>query len=388
MSEKKYYNWQEVLHDAKLRLPGFVFDFIHGGAGEEQLLTHSRRVLDQLSLLPLVLRDTSVQSTTQTLFGTNYTLPIAIAPTGLNALICPGGDQLLAKAAKTIGIPFILSTAANCSISDIKTATNQPPWFQLYVVNRDSAAYLVNLAQSMECEVLVVTADVPVGGQRLRDIKNGFTLPFRLSPRILFDCMKNFSWSRSQFLARKKLSFPLMESGPLYKSADTSLFSRNFDPSISWEDISQLRRLWKGKLVIKGILHPQDALRAVDMGIDGIIVSNHGGRQLDIAPTSIEMLPYIVNAVKDKITILVDGGIRSGEDILKALALGADTVLIGRLALYGLAAEGESGVVKVLRMVQEQLLRNMSLLGCTNLEQLRNTDVVNKQVFIEKKKII
>lgn len=299
-------------------------------------------------------------------------MPVAIAPTGLNGLIRPSGDQLIAQAAAAQGIPFILSTAANCSLEQICDVTGIPPWFQLYVMNREDAFQLIDRARALACKVLVVTVDVPVSGNRIRDLRNGFTLPFKPTWPVLCDCINRPAWSMKQFKTINKLSFPMLNSGPLHRKRVKQLFSRSFDTSFSWKDIAIIRDRWKGVLVLKGILNPDDAVQACKLGVDGIIVSNHGGRQLECAPASLTMLPAVVAAVKNKITVFLDGGIRSGEDVLKALALGADGVLAGRLPLYGLAAAGGNGVSAIMAQLQKEILTAMSLTGCTTLNDVRN----------------
>lgn len=241
------------------------------------------------------------------------------------------------------------------------------PWFQLYVMNREEALVLIERARSLACKVLIVTVDVPESGNRIRDLRNGFTMPFRPSWSVLRDCISRPSWSMKQFKTIKKLSFPMLNSGALHRAREKQLFSRSFDTSFSWKDIAVIRDRWKGALVLKGILNPEDAVYACKLGVDGIIVSNHGGRQLECAPASLTMLPAVVAAVKNKVTVLFDGGIRSGEDVLKALALGADGVLAGRLPLYGLAAAGGNGVSAIMALLQKEILTAMSLTGCASL---------------------
>jgi (S)-mandelate dehydrogenase len=328
--------------------------------------------------------DTSAKTTSHNLFGTQYKLPVAIAPTGLNGLITPEGDQMIARAAAAHGIPFILSTAANCSMKQIIEITGVAPWFQLYVINKTTAFGLIDQVEKLGCKVLIVTVDVPVSGNRLRDRRNGFTMPFKPTLPMLIDCIRYPAWGLKQLNAAQKLRFPILNSGPLYSSRENPLFSRSFDDSLCWKDIIEIRNRWKGILILKGILHPEDAIQANNIGVDGIVVSNHGGRQLESAPTSLEMLPHISAAVKNKMVILLDGGVRCGEDIIKSIALGADGVLTGRLPLYGLAARGLDGVSQVLSMLQREILTAMSLIGCTTINDIKHTGLIkytSHQIF-------
>jgi len=365
MKEKKLHDWRDWQAAAQRRLPRFAFDFIEGGAGEEDALRHNREAFRHVCVTPGVLRGTAAVDTSLTLFGMKQDLPLAIAPTGLNGLICPGGDALLARAAAANAISFVLSTAANQSLEAVTEAAGQPPWFQLYMIDAATTAALVERARRVECPVLVVTVDVPVSGHRLRDARNGLRFPLRRGLPLLRHFVSRPAWTLAQARAHNAHTFPLLDG-----AGHARLFNRAFDPGISWNDIARLRDQWKGAMIIKGILHEDDAAKAAQLGMDGIIVSNHGGRQLAAAPPPLSVLTSVAAAAKG-MKVLMDGGIRSGEDIVKALALGADAVLIGRLALYGLAANGVQGVSDVLSLLKSQLTTTMHLMGCADIESVK-----------------
>jgi (S)-mandelate dehydrogenase len=365
-------------HRARSRLPRAVFDYVDGGAEAELALAANRRALDAVALVPRVLRDVSRRDTSMTLFGTRHALPLVIAPTGCNGLIHRDGDVLLARAAAAAGIPFALSTAANATIETVARATGTPPWFQLYVTERALAERLVASADAAGCPVLMLTVDVPVGGKRLRDRRNGFALPLRWSPRLVADLACHPRWlvqMRDGVPPFANLAAALGEADP---QRQAGLLARNMDASFCWDDLSRLRARWPRTLVVKGILHADDARRALECGADGIVVSNHGGRQLDASPAPADVLPAIVDAVGGRLAVLADGGVRRGEDVLKLLALGADAVLLGRATLYGLAAAGERGVAAVLASLRDDLDRGMALCGAATLAAVRALDAVRR----------
>ena len=352
---------------ARARLPRIVFDYLDGGAEAEIALADNRTALDRLSLLPRVLRDVSRPDPATDLLGFRSSMPVAIAPTGINGLLWPDGDLALAAAAAGAGVAFALSTASNASIDRVARHGGTPPWFQLYITERTLADRLVDLADAAACPVLMLTVDVPVGGLRPRDRRNGFGLPLRWTPRLVADLVRHPRWTwsmRAGTPAFENLNLALGDADP---TRQAGLLARNMDASFAWEDLAALRRRWPRKLVVKGILHADDARRALDLGVDGIVVSNHGGRQLDGAPATATVLPEIAAAVGGRMTLLVDGGIRRGEDVLKLLALGADGVLLGRATLYGLAAAGQAGVAAVLESLRDDLLRGMTLSGAADV---------------------
>jgi L-lactate dehydrogenase (cytochrome) len=296
-------------------------------------------------------------------------MPLAIAPTGLTGLVHRDGEILAAQAAEAFGIPFCLSTVSVCSIEDVRQSTQAPFWFQLYVMkDRGYTAALIDRAEAAGCPVLVLTVDIPVSGLRRRDAKNGLSVPPRLTLRNALDIATKPSWALGVMLGKRKTFGNLAAAMPHTGVATLSQWiATQFDASVTWKDFEDIRRRWKGKLVIKGILDAEDARRAVALGADGIVVSNHGGRQLDGAPSSIAALPRVVEAVAGRSEVLFDGGIRSGQDILKAVALGANAALTGRAFLYGLGALGRAGVTTALEIMARELQVSLALTGCNDV---------------------
>jgi (S)-mandelate dehydrogenase len=357
---------------ARRRLPRFVFEYVDGAAEDEQCLRRNREAMDSITLLPQCLRDTTAITTGIEVFGQTWAQPFAVAPTGFNGLLRPKGDLLIARAAASAGVPFVLSTASNSRLEEVAGAGGRQ-WLQLYVMsNRSIAEQLVRRAKANRFEALVLTVDVPVSGYRERDVRNGFRLPFRPTPRTLFDLCRHPGWLLRLGLAGMPQFANLAEteneaSSPQVQAA---LLSRAMDRSLAWDSIKWLRRIWDGPILLKGLLHHEDALKAVRAGIDGIIVSNHGGRQLDAAPATMAVLPRILDTVGGKIPVFVDSGFRRGTDVVKALACGARGVFLGRPLLYGLAADGEAGVSAMLKLFAEEVTRTMILLGAADTSQL------------------
>jgi L-lactate dehydrogenase (cytochrome) len=296
-------------------------------------------------------------------------IPVAIAPTGLSGLFRANGEILGARAAHSFGIPFCLSTMSICSIEDVRAASSKPFWFQLYLMrDRGFNAELIERAQAAHCSALMLTLDLPIGALRRRDAKNGLSVPPRLTLRNAIDIATKPSWAIS-VLRGKRRTFGNLH-GIANSSGPRSLaqwISTQFDPAITWKDVEWVRSRWPGKLILKGVLDAEDALRACDTGTDAIVVSNHGGRQLDGAPSTISVLPEVVDAVAARCEILFDGGIESGQDMLKALALGARGCLIGKAYLYALAAGGETGVGTALRILREELRVSLALTGINDV---------------------
>lgn len=327
-----------------------------------------------MTLAPRVLMDTSQLDTSVQVLGQRWTLPIGIAPTGLNGLIRPGGDGMLAAAAAKSGIPFALSTASNMRMEQVsQVAQGGMHWMQLYVMHREIAERIVVRAQAAGFQALVLTVDVPVGGLRELDIRNGFKLPLKPSMKLAWDICTHPAWAWGMARGGSPAFANLQSDGdaPASPAVQAALLTRAMDRTLAWDSLGWLRGLWKGPLLLKGVLRGDDARRALDHGVDGIIVSNHGGRQMDAAPSAIGALPQVVSAVQGQIPVLMDGGIRRGSDIAKALALGASGVFIGRPALFALAAGGQAGVEQVLRQYQEDLERTLALLGVRNVNELR-----------------
>lgn len=353
-------------------LPRFVFDYVDGAAERGECLQRNRNGLDQWAMLPRVLRDTSKLDTSIEVFGETWRYPFAIAPMGFNGLTRPEGDVLLSRAAAAAGIPFVLSTASNARIEAVVQPSSPLNWFQLYVMReRSIAEQMVRRARSAGCRALVLTVDVPVSGYRERDVRNGFKLPFRPSPATLLDLAMHPRWLL-RFLGSGMPAFVNLaeEEGANTLKLQAALLSREMDRALTWESLEWLRRLWDGPLLIKGVLHPEDARKASDCGVDGLIVSNHGGRQLDGAMSTIGALDEVLNAVGGRLPVFVDSGFRSGLDVAKALALGAKGVFLGRPLLYGLAADGEAGAAAVLGLIVGEFERAMILSGASRVSDL------------------
>lgn len=367
-------NVEDYRRAARQALPRFVADYVEGGADDGLCMRRNRADLDSVTLAPRVLRDTTSVDSSVEVFGRRWRMPVGIAPMGLNGLIRPGGDAMLARAARNKEISFLLSTASNMSLEDVRRAEpDGVQWMQLYVMHKAVAQRIVERAQSAGYEALVLTVDVPVGGNREADRRNSFSMPFKPTPRLVGDLLSHPLWSIRAALSERP-EFPNVNVDAdiaALPEIQAALLSRSMDRSVVWETISWLRGYWKGPLLLKGVLHPADARLAIEHGIDGLIVSNHGGRQLDVAPSTIKALGGIVSEVGGRIPVFMDGGIRRGSDIARAIALGATAVFIGRPALYGLAVAGQKGTEEVLEILGEELTRAMTLLGCSRLSDLR-----------------
>lgn len=363
-----FLNVDDFRRVARRTLPRFVFDYVDGAADQGLCLQRNRADLGAVTLTPRVLRDTSAVNTAIDVFGATWSLPFGVAPTGLNGLVRPGGDALLAAAAAAAGVPFTLSTASNMRLEEVRAvAPAAEQWMQLYVMHRGLAERIVERAQAAGYRALVLTVDVPVSGRRERDLRNGFALPFKPTARLAFDLATHPGWSLRMARAGTPGFANLAAGSPVEQAA---LLSRAMDRTLAWDSLAWLRRLWSGPLLLKGVLQPDDARIALDHGVDGLIVSNHGGRQLDAAPSAIAALPAVVAAVDGRVPVFMDSGIRSGGDVARAIALGARAVFLGRPLLYGLAAQGREGVDAVLNMFREDLVRTMILLGATRVADL------------------
>ncbi|SCX57683.1 alpha-hydroxy acid oxidase [Variovorax sp. EL159] len=368
-------NVEDYRRRARRVLPRLVFDYVDGGAEDERCLQRNRDALESLPLIPECLRDTSAMDIGIELFGRRWRAPFAIAPIGLAGLVRPGADALLAGAAQAARVPFILSTASNTRIEDVRAAAPDATlWMQLYVMGeRAIAERIVRRARTAGFEALVLTVDVPVSGLRERDLRHGFRVPMQLTPGTLFDMARHPAWllrlARSGAPQFANL-LPDDDGAPVSAQTQAALLSRAMDRTLTWDSLAWLRKLWDGPLLIKGLLGAEDARRALRHGADGIVVSNHGGRQLDAAPASIAALPAILDAVGGRIPVLMDGGIRRGSDIVKALALGARAALVGRAPVYGLACGGEQGALSVLQLLAQETERTMTLLGATGVHEL------------------
>ena len=329
-------------------LPADVWDFVAGGSGSETTLDANRTALDRLFLVPRVLRDVSACSTRSTLLGRPVSLPVATAPVAYQRLVHPDGEWATARAAAAAGVPFIASTLSSVPIERIAEAGGAV-WFQLYWLRETAAALnLVRRAEDAGCEAIVLTVDVPWMGRRLRDVRNGFALPAHVQAA-------NIATSTTAHEQRQDVS------------AVAAHTRQEFSAALTWSSVAELRRHTRLPVVLKGLLAPEDALRAVEFGVDAIVVSNHGGRQLDGAVASVDALADVVEAVRGSCEVLLDSGIRSGTDVLRALALGASGVLVGRPIVWGLAAGGEAGAARVLDLLAAELRDVMGLAGCENV---------------------
>ena len=359
---------------AQRRLPRALYDFFDGGAEDEVTLRANRQAFQDLRFRPQVLRNVSVIDTQREVFGRSIAMPMATAPTGALGYGYPGADVAIAKAAVAAGIPYILSSTATASMERIAKAVQGRLWFQPYTLkDKDFFFGLIRRALAADYEALVITVDLPVGGNRERDRRNHFSVPFKFTGHNLWDfASKPAWWSR---IARHGM--PVMENllglaaHQTSASALASSVGRNHDTGFDWAALQQVRDLWPRPLVLKGILHPADAERACAMGCDALVVSNHGGRQLDGAVASLHALPDVLRAVRGRIPVWVDGGVRRGQDVVKALALGAHGVLVGRAMVFGATAAGEAGAQRALSILKDELIRTMSLCGTSSLSDIR-----------------
>lgn len=358
---------------AQARLPRGIFDFFDGGAEDEISLNENIAGFSRLRLLPRSLVDVSHVDLSTTILGAPSQLPMAIAPTGGAGFGRYGADVAIARAAASAGIPYTLSTSATASIERIARETPGRLWFQAYILrNKELLAALIRRAFDADYEALMITVDLPVGGKRERDFRNGISFPFRFSLRSFGDFASRPLWA----LAMLRNGMPVIENliglEPEATSATAiaSSVGRNYDPSFDWDALKHIRDNWPRKLIVKGVLHPLDATRLADMGIDAVVVSNHGGRQLDGTIAPIDALPDIVQAIGSRTEIWMDGGIRRGSDILKALAFGAKAVLIARPTLYGAFAGGESGAARAITIFADELARTMRLCGTPHIPQI------------------
>ena len=366
-------NIEDLRRIARKRIPRAIFDYVDSGAYDEITLNANRSELASIRFRQRVLIDTSKRTMETELLGEKLAMPLAIAPTGLTGLVHGNGEILAAKAAEAAGSIYTLSTMSICTIEDVAAAIKKPFWFQLYVFrDREFSKSVIARAKAAKCSALFVTVDLPIRGQRHPDIKNGLTVPPRLTARNVFDIVTKPAWTMKVLMGKRK-SFGNVEA---YLKKTPGLLgagawaNNHFDQSLNWRDIDWIRSLWPGKLVLKGINDVDDAKTAASAGVDGIVVSNHGGRQLDGAPATATTLPQIARAVGDRLEVLFDGGIRSGQDVLKALALGAKGVLIGRAYVYGLGALGEAGVAKALQIIRAELDVTMALCGLRDVRQV------------------
>ncbi len=368
---------------ARRRLPRQLFDYIDGGSYDECSLRANVADLQRVRLRQRVLRDVSSIDLSTTLIGQPMALPFVLGPVGLAGMFARRGEVQAARAARDAGIAFCESTVSICSMDEVHAAVGPSFWYQLYVLrDRGYARELLQRAQSLGCEVLMFTVDLAVMGARYRDTRNGMSGHNNARAKLMraWDLVSHPRWLVDVGLRGKPLVFGNLH-GALPEAQDLAEFrdwvDAQFDPSVRWQDLDWLRANWSGKIVIKGVLDVEDARTAADMGFDGLVVSNHGGRQLDGVPSTISVLPEIAAAVGDRMQILFDGGIRSGLDVVKALALGADGCVLGRAWAYALAAGGEAGVAHVLEILRKEMHVAMALTGCTRLSDLRESKLIH-----------
>ncbi|HEV7139037.1 MAG TPA: alpha-hydroxy acid oxidase [Steroidobacteraceae bacterium] len=368
-------NIADLREIARRRVPGFAFEYVEGGAEDEATLRRNREAFAALRFVPQTLIDTAGRTLETTLFGRRSSAPLAIAPTGLNGMLHPQGDIALARAAAGFGIPYTLSTLSTTRLEEVAAKAGGRLWMQLYVMkNRAIAEDIMARAAAAGYEALLFTSDANVFGSREWDKRN-YVKPGKPRPRAILDAMRHPRWLIDVLLRKGIPQFLNIEAflppGAASAVGGSTIIPQMFEPTITWTDIAWIRRHWPGKLLVKGVLSVEDARRAADAGCDGIVLTNHGGRQLDYCVAPIEVLGEIAAAVGNRLTIIVDSGFRRGSDVAKALALGAHTVMIGRAALYGLAADGEHGVRRALDMLAVELDRVLGQLGCRSVADLR-----------------
>jgi L-lactate dehydrogenase (cytochrome) len=368
---------------ARRKLPRQIFDYIDGGAFAETSMKANRDDLRRIQLRQRVLRDVSVRNLSTTVLGQEIALPLILAPVGFAGMFAKRAEVQAARAAQRAGVPFCESTLSICSIEEVAKAVKSPPWFQLYVMkDRSYAEELMVRAAAAGCTTLILTVDLAVVGQRYRDVRNGISgTPVKFSGlRRGLDIARHPRWVRDVALGGKPLTFGNLEQFlPLAKvPADfQGWIASQFDPSVTWDEIAWLRSHWKGKIALKGILDVDDAREAVSRGADAVIVSNHGGRQLDDVPSTISALPEIVKAVGDACDVLMDGGVRSGLDVVKALSLGAKACLVGRPWAFAAAARGETGVDDIFHIMREEMMVTLGLTGITDVKDLDSSVLIN-----------
>jgi len=361
---------EDLRNLARRRVPRVMFDYADGGSYEERTLRANARDLDALKFRQRVMVDVSNLTLSTTVVGSEASMPLAIAPTGLAGLFHPDGEILGARAAAAFGIPFCLSTMSICSIEEVREATDRPFWFQQYLMrDRGFNRELIERAIAAECSALMLTLDLQVIAERRRDARNGLSIPPRVTLANAWDVATRPAWAaRVLFGKRRNFGNLVGRIGGVSGIRTLAEWTQTqFDPTANWRDVEWVRSRWPGRLILKGVMDAEDARLAIAAGADAVVVSNHGGRQLDGAPSSISVLPEIVEAVGGRCEVLFDGGIRSGQDLAKALALGARAGLTGKTFLFALAAAGEAGVKRALEIIRNELLVSLALTGTTSV---------------------
>jgi L-lactate dehydrogenase (cytochrome) len=368
----------------KRRTPKMFYDYCESGSWTEQTFRENSSDFDLIKLRQRVAVDMTGRSTSSQMIGQDVAMPVALAPVGSTGMQHADGEILAAKAAEKLGVPFTLSTMSVCSLEDVAENTTKPFWFQLYVMkDREFTKRAIQRAKDAGCSALVLTLDLQILGQRHKDIKNGLSIPIKLAPHTVFDLATKWRWGL-QMLQTKRHSFGNIV-GHIDGITDMSSLAvwaaESFDPKLDWDYVKEIKELWGGPLILKGILDSDDAKMALNVGADAIVVSNHGGRQLDGAMSSIKALPSIMDAVGDKIEVHLDSGIRSGQDVLKALAMGAKGTYIGRAFIYGLGANGQQGVEDALNVIHKELDTTMALCGEKTVQDLGKQNLLVPRDF-------
>ena len=369
---------KDLREAARERLPRAIFDFFDGGAEDELTLMDNQAAFKRTRLLPKVLKNVSEVSAQTNLLGLPSSLPLAIAPTGAVGFGWRGGDIAIARAAVAANIPYTLSSAATASIEQVAKAAPGRLWFQAYILNnKPFLNSLIARALAADYEALMITVDLPVGGKRERDFKNHFSVPFRFTAKNVLDFSCHPRWLKDIICH----GMPVMENMvglDMHAKKATAIASsvgRSYDPSFDWDALQKIRDQWSRKLIVKGVLHPEDAKRLASMGCDALVVSNHGGRQLDGAVATLDALPGVLAAVDGLVPVFLDGGIRRGSDMFKAIALGASGVLVGRATLYGAISGGEEGANRALTILRDEFIRTMQLSGARSVAEI-NSDLL------------
>ena len=363
----------------KRRVPKMFYDYAESGSWTEQTFRENTTDFDQIRLRQRVAMDMTGRTTKTQMLGEDVAMPVALAPVGLTGMQSADGEIKAARAAEKFGVPFTLSTMSICSIEDVAENTTKPFWFQVYTLKDDDFMQrLMDRAKAANCSALVITVDLQMLGQRNKDLKNGLSAPPKLTVRSVADMMTKWSWGLGMLGTKRRFFGNIVghAKGVTDPSSLSSWTAQAFDQALDWDRIAQLRKMWGGKIIVKGILDVEDARKAVNVGADAIIVSNHGGRQLDGALSSIRVLPDIVDAVGEQIEVHMDSGIRSGQDVLKAMAMGAKGTYVGRAFVYGLGAAGEAGVTKALDVIHKELDTTMGLCGVTDVNALSRSNLL------------
>jgi len=365
---------------AKKRVPRMFYDYADSGSWTESTYRANQEAFGKLKLRQRVAVNIDNRSLRTQMIGQDVAMPVALAPTGLTGMQHADGEILAARAAEKFGVPFTLSTMSICSIEDVASHTKAPFWFQLYVMrDRDFIERLIERARAARCSALMLTLDLQILGQRHKDLKNGLSAPPKPTLANMLNLATKPRWGLGMLGTRRRHFGNIVGhvKGVENMGSLSAWTSQQFDPRLNWNDVEWIKKLWGGKLILKGIMDVEDARLAADSGADALIVSNHGGRQLDGAPSSTSALPPIVDAVSSRIEVWMDGGIRSGQDVLKAVALGAKGTLIGRPFLYGLGAMGEAGVTKCLEIIRNELDLTMAFCGLTDIRQVDRSVLLN-----------